>query len=227
MSPDASPSQFGGLQESLIFHGVVLAIGAALLLVDIGTVGARILLFGIAYATALPLWARRRGHGEWIEIWRFLLPLSLLQILPDAFLSRVLGTLVFPDLGVPRVLEVSLFMAFLWLLPLFLCVHLGRRLEAASVRAGSVFWTVAVISLVLFAAAEATLTQVPIWQAVGVRSVGPVALYVLPAEAFLGATAWLAERLTRRAGVAVRLASAVAIMVLYLGGLALGYLVLG
>ena len=215
------------LRDSLVFHGVFLAAGAGLLLADVGAVGARILFFGVAYAAALPLWARRRGHGEWIEIWRFLLPLSLLQVLPDAFLARVLGTLVFPDLGVPQVLDVSLFMAFLWLLPLFLCVHLGRRLEATGMPDGAVFWAVAAVSLALFAASEATLTLVPLWQPMGVRSAGPVALYVLPAEAFLGTTAWLAERMTRRAGVVVRLGSAVAVMVLYLGGLALGYLFLG
>ena len=215
------------LRDSFVFHGVFLAAGAGLLLADVGAIGARILLFGVAYAVAVPLWARRRGHTEWIEIWSFLLPLSLLQVLPDAFLARVLGTLVFPDLGVPQVLDVSLFMAFLWLLPLFLCVHLGRRLEATGMPDWAVFWAVAAVSLVLFAASEATLTLVPVWQAIGVRSVGPVALYVLPAEAFLGATAWLAERLTRRAGTLPRLGAAVAVMVLYLGGLSLGYLFLG
>lgn len=215
------------LRDSLVFHALCLAFGAGLLWLDVGTLGARILFFGVAYTAALPLWARRRGHGEWIEVWRFLLPLSLLQILPDAFLSQALGTLDFPDLGVPQVLGVSVFMAFLWLLPLFLCVHLGRRLEATGMPPGGIFWVLCAVSLGLFAVAEATLTLIPVWQPLGVAAVGPVALYVLPAEAFLGGVAWLAERLTRRSDVVVRIGSAAAVSVFYLGGLGLGYLFLG
>ena len=223
MSPLVSKS----LGDSLAFHGVMLVTGALLLLADVGDVGVRILLFGLVYTAVLPLWARRRGHGEWIEIWAFLLPLSLLQILPDAFLSQALGTLIFPDLGVPQVLGVSVFMGFLWLMPLFLCVHLGRRLEATGMPPIGIFWVLCAVSLAIFAASEATLTLIPVWQALGVASVGPVAIYVLPAEAFLGATAWLAERLSRRSGILLRLGSAAAVMVLYLGGLSLGYLFLG
>lgn len=215
------------LRDSLVFHAVALTAGALLLLADVGSTGARILVFGLLYALALPLWARHRGHGEWIEIWTFLLPLSALQVLPDAFLAQELGTLAFPDLGVPKVMGVSVFMALLWLLPLFLCVHLGRRLEATGMPPGAIFWAICGVSLALFAASEATLTRVPVWQGLGVPTIGPVALYVLPAETFLGAAAWLAERFSRRAGIPSRLVSAAVVMVLYLGGLALGYLFLG
>ncbi|MCG8461759.1 MAG: hypothetical protein MI919_36215, partial [Holophagales bacterium] len=223
--PDASD------RHVALFHAVFLVLAALALLaptegpplhLPLGWVVAASVL---AYNLALPILAARWVHPRWIRIWVFLLPLSILQILPDAFLARQLGVLEFADLGAPRIGGVAAYMALMWIVPLFLVVYVGERIaERRSVEA-ALPW-VAGIALLLFAGAEATLTRIPIWEAHGVTLVGPVALYVLVPELLLGVAAFLAWHLAGRRGLATRLAAAFAVMTFYLGALALSYLLI-
>lgn len=67
------------------------------------------------------------------RIWKFLVPLSILMVFPDWFLSAVLQTLVFPEDGFLKIGTVSGYMAGLWAIPLFICVYTGIKLEEMSV----------------------------------------------------------------------------------------------
>lgn len=202
----------------LAFHGAFAAVAVAGLLAPVGPVGWRVLGLVALYNVALPLWARARGHGDVLGLWRFLVPLSVFQVVPDAFLADVLGVLVFPETGGPRLGSVPLALAGMWTIPLLAVVWVARRVEEGrgAVVAG---WTAAALSLVVFGAAEATLWAVPIWHTQGVAQIGRMALFVLAPEALLGATAYLAERETRGRGPLARVGVAGLVALVYLGAL--------
>lgn len=191
-----------------------------------GREGWAIFAAAVAYNAALPIAAVRWVHPRWVHLWGFLLPLSLLQILPDWFLVVRLGTLEFTDLGFPRLGDaIPHYMGLLWIIALFPVLYVGDRIaEARSGEPGRsvlAYLAVAVGSLVVFGASEAILTTtLPIWHAVGdVATFGPVALYVLPAEVWLGVAAFFAWRRVGRDGVSVRVLAALAVMLSYLGAL--------
>ncbi len=86
------------LQDALL-NAAFSVLAALALTVLAGPVGLRLLACVAVYKVALPLIRRWRGHHWWAEEGLFLFPLSMMQILPDWFLSVVLGTLVLPDTG--------------------------------------------------------------------------------------------------------------------------------
>lgn len=209
-------------RDLLVFHGAFAAVAVVGLLVPLGSNGWRVLGLVILYNVALPLWARARGHDRAFGLWRFLVPLSLFQVVPDAFLADVLGVLVFPDTGGPRLGSVSLALAGMWTIPLFAIVWTAGRVEEGRgvVTAG---WAAAALSLVVFAAAEATLWAIPIWHTQGVAQIGAVALFVLAPEALLGATTYIAERETRDRGPLAKIGAAGLVALVYLGALGASY----
>ena len=167
----------------------------------------------VAYVLALPAAARAAGRRELVGLWAFLVPLSVCQILPDWVLADLVGTLAFPDTGGPRAGDaIPLAMGGMWVAPLLLTVALAR--DSA--------WRAAGIALVLFAGAELAAPVVELWEPTeAARQVGGVALYVLPAEAVLGAATLLAARWTADQGPGPRVAAALAVSTLYLGALVL------
>ena len=207
----------------LLAPDVVLpAQGAAL---SLGAVGWRVLALVVLYNAALPLWARARGHAAAVRLWRFLVPVSAFQVVPDAFLVDVLGVLAFPDTGGPRLGPVPLALLGMWTIPLFGIVWTAQRVEQGrGPRAAA--WAAAAFALVAFGIAEATLWAVPIWEAQDVTVVGRVALYVLAPEALLGAAAYLAEGWTRGSGPLARVGAAAMVALLYLGALGASYYVM-
>ncbi|MEM9557631.1 MAG: hypothetical protein AAGC60_25460 [Acidobacteriota bacterium] len=194
------------------------------------TLGAVMLGSVLAYHVAFLAVGRWRGHRDWLELWRFVLPLSVFQVLPDAFLARVLGVLEFPLPG-PSIGPVDLFMAGLWAPALFLVVFAG---DATARRRGPVSGALAALgaSAGLFVGSEALLTRVPVWRAVDVHAIGPVALYVIGPELLLGLVTWLtyhhrASWQGHGAGSTWRrAAAAAALCLLYLGALAASYLLI-
>lgn len=211
-------------RDAVVFHvgyGAVAALGLALPL-DVPS-GWRMATLVAVYLYALPTAARRLGHRDWIEAFRFLLPLSALQVLPDWFLAEVLGVLVFPDDGFPKIGAVSAYMAGLWTIPLFVAVRAG---DAAAARRGPGAGAAvsAAVALVVFGVSEETLWAVPVWHATGVATVGHTAVYVLVPEMLLGALAWDANRRAAGRGLGARLALAVPVMLAYAGALAVSFL---
>jgi hypothetical protein len=212
-------------RDAVVLHAAFLAISLLVLLMPLGlATGWRILALVILYNAALPLLAWRRGHAEWLSIWAFLAPLSVVQIFPDWFLTAQLNILAFPDTGAPFIGAVPLFMAGLWTIALFPLVWIGRRVQAERGRLLALI-AVAAAALVMFLAAEATFWMVPVWYAQNVQMVAQVAVYVLPPEILLSLAAFIAYDATRERALALRLSAAFAVMLFYLGGLCFFYFV--
>lgn len=203
-------------------------VGALAVLAPVGVLGVRLTALVLAYAVAMVAFTRTR-RPEWWPVLRFVMALSAFQVLPDWFLSRVLGVLVFADTGGPRIDTVPAFMAGLWTVPFFFSVMTGRLVAARSGQGSSSPRAVGVsvgVGLALFLLSEATLWALPMWEATGVATVLHVAVYVVPAEALLcwavvaGAEATHDSRPARVVGVAALVA------LLYTGALAVSFLLL-
>jgi hypothetical protein len=151
-------------------------------------------------------------------------PLSVFQLVPDAFLADVLGSIDFPDTGGPRIGPLPLAMAGMWTIPLWALLFAADRLGQGSQGRGAA-WAAALAGLVLVGS-EATLWALPIWEAVGVQRIGPVATYVILPEVLLGAAAYGAFVATRDRSRAVQVVAAALVAVLYTGALATSYLFL-
>jgi hypothetical protein len=185
-------------RDQLAFHVAFLAVAVVAVAVPAGpTTGWRIALLVGGYHAATVALAWQRGHRRWLRLWWFAAVLSVFQVLPDAVLADGLGTLRFPADGFPDLGPVTGHMAGLWAIPVVVIVAVAdavgrRRGERAS-------WLAAVVAAaVVFGVAELTLTTLlPIWEPVGVTTVGGLALYILPAELFLGVAVLAGARWTR------------------------------
>jgi hypothetical protein len=165
------------------------------------------------YNLLLPLIASRGGHRDWMELWAFLLPLSVLQVLPDWVLSQQFGILVFPDLGGPRIGTVPAYMAGLWVIPLFWILWLAGRSGL----------TAALLALLLFAGAEWAAQPLQLWHAQHVATLFGIAEYVLVPELLLGWAAAYAFDRSRDSNPFARLGAAICVTTFYTGALVLAY----
>lgn len=202
----------------LVFGGTCAAV---LGLVD-GDRGQLILALMLGFHAALLGLAVMRGHRQWLRWYAFLLPVSVLQIFPDAMLAGALGSLRFASAGVPHIGAVPMFMGGLWLIPLLI---VGLAADQARGPLGGIGSTAmaSALGLLLFAIAEWMAWYIPIWNAVGVASTWHVAHYVLLPEAWLCVSVVALERGTRGHGWPVRLACAPLIALSYAGALAVSF----
>jgi hypothetical protein len=177
-----------------------------------------VLALVVAYNVGVPLVARAVGRDDWVALWAFLLPVSIFQILPDWVLADLIGTLRFPVIGGPRIDDaINLAMGGMWVAPLFIVLVLARG------RAG----VAAALAFGVFVGSELLAPVLELWEPVGeTTEVAGVAIYVLPAEAALGWATAMAYGRVGRAGVAKRVAAALAISTFYLGALVLAHFVI-
>lgn len=212
-------------RDAALLHVVAFLVGAGVVLVPAGPdVGLRLTLLVAAYAVAAPLVARSRGHDELFVLWRYATALSVLLVLPDAVLVEGLGTLRFDPAGAATVGPVPVYMAGLWapaLVPLLVIGGAVRRRRGVA----RGYAAVALAGFALFAAAETVLPGLPTWHAADVATVGPVALYVVPAEVALVVAAHAAHRRVRDAGPAAELLGAAVVATFYTGALAVSWYV--
>lgn len=187
-------------------------------------VGWRLTALVVLYNVTLPVAAARLNYTEWLNLWTFLLPVSILQVFPDWFLAAQLGVLTFPDTGSARIGEVPAFMGGMWVIPLFLTVFLGRRVEERTTRRRALL-VVCLASGLLFVGSEAVLWAVPIWIAQNVLQVAHVAVYLIIPEIILGLSAFLAFESAYTRPLWYRLAAGFTVMVIYLGNLSFCYFV--
>ncbi len=170
----------------MAFHAAFafIAVGALVVRGEVPT-GVVILTLVVVYHLGTVGLARARGHRQWLRWWRFGAVLSLFMVVPDAVLAAGLGVLDFPPDGIPDLGPVTLHMAGLWTIPAVVIVAVT---DAVGYRRGARAATAAtlVTTLVVFAGAEATLTLLPVWEAVGVTTVGGVAVYIVLPELLLG-----------------------------------------
>ena len=170
------------------------------------------------------------------EIWRFVSILSVLMVVPDWFLVDVLGSLIFPNDGAYMIGgSVSIYMAGMWSIPLMWILACFPLNHGAKSELQPTFFELcgaASVALVVFAAAEQLTVPLGLWvKDDKVKfTAGHVALYVLPAEAALGAAALHAHRNTALVpgwtGSIRRLLAAAVVAVFYTGALAISYLLI-
>ena len=238
-SPTLSRSGSAGTEPHvrvwlLGFAGFAVLAGVGLAL-PFGALGWRILLLVVVFHVGLVALARRTGDQFLWRAWTVLAPLSVVMVLPDWFLSAVLGSLEFPDTGGPFIGTVPLFMAGMWTIALLPIVLVGA-LVAQRFAPADGDWNrhvafgaggAAVAGLVFFWAAELVAPSIPIWQPVDVPMLAGVAAYVLLPEAVLSAAAFV---LVATAGRIPRAATAALVVLLpftYTGMLATSYQFLG
>lgn len=199
----------------VLFHALFFACAAAIALLDAPAKGWAVVALVVAYNVGLPLIARAVGRADWFALWRFLLPVSIFQVLPDWLLAAEIGTLSFPAIGGPRLDDaISLAMAGMWVPPLFIVLALARGNAALA----------AALALAVFLGSELMAPVLELWEPVGETTrVAGVALYVLPAEAALGWAAATAFALAGSAAWPRRVLAALAVSTFYTGALVLAH----
>ena len=213
--PTAPPAD---VRAALAVHAAFAAVAAVVVLGPAAPpLGWRLLGLVVLYHAAL-LWAGRHRAG-WISLWAFVAPISVFQVAPDVVLSGVVGTLRFAGLGGPHVGPVPLAMAGMWAIPLWLSTAAGLWARSAAVAGG--------VAGLLFVGSEATIGAGLIWEAVGVASVGPVALYVIGPEIALGMVTYLAYRRVASWAWPRRVAVAAAISAGYLAAAVASHALIG
>ncbi|MBL8020274.1 MAG: hypothetical protein JNM27_11460 [Leptospirales bacterium] len=214
-------------RDCLFFHAAFALIVAAFLLAPLTySLGWKIFLLLVIYNIAIPVAGHSLGHRSWVNIWLFVFPLSILQILPDFFLSAVLGSLIFPNTGFPFIGTVPAYMGLMWSLPLFGIVYTATRLRGRF-ESSKIYAIVALLTFVILGVSEATLWMLPIWYAAPhILAPFHVAVYVIVAEIMLGCATWYAYRAVETHGWAARIVAAFVVMLIYTGALSLSYLVI-
>lgn len=204
-----------GARDALKFHALFFAAAAPLLFFTQPPLQGWLLLgLALAYNVLIPWLGAVRGHRDWVELWAFLLPLSMLQVFPDWVLAQILGVLVFPDLGLPRIGPVPVSFAFMWITLLWPVLYFSR---------GSVL-KAALLGLALFWFAEWIARPLNFWYGRDVQMISGVAVYVLPAEMLLAAAAAALYGLTRQRSRLMRIGAAALVSLAYTGALVLAYL---
>lgn len=201
-------------------HGPVLlaaaayaAAGLLAISLDAPAKGHAILGTALAGVIGVVLLARSQRRTAWLAALSVIVPISVFQVFPDWFLADMLGTIEFPDNGGVRIGDViPLAMAGLWVPPLLITVLLAR----------DSLWKGAVIAAALFFATETLAPAIDLWApASGLQELLGVAIYVVPAEAALGAATVYAVRVAANEGWPTRITAAAAVSVFYTGALAL------
>lgn len=202
------------LQRIAGFHLLFLVLGAVCYSLEPLTVGQATWIVVVAYNVSLPTYFFQTRDLQVVELWAFLLPLSLLQVIPDWYLVEIQQTLVFPTAD--GLFAIPVFMAGLWTFPLMLTTATGLYLYRHT---GPLAGYTAAVSagMLVFGAGELVLTNIGVWRANQVLAVGGVAVYILPAELFLTAATMYSYEQVEWQSPWHRLSAAPIIMLTYLG----------
>ncbi len=210
-------------RDVILLHLIYTVVCVTVLMLPLEiVVGLKMLILVMLYNIVTPLVAIRYPKTEWYYIWIFALLISFFQVIPDWFLSAQLGVLVFPDDGFIKIGDVSAYMAGLWTIPLLLIIFIGKRIQIRFSRSAAI-WTVAISSLLIFAASEETMWMIPSWYAVNVTMIGHIAVYLIIPEIILGLSAFFAYETLQQRSHWIKLPAAFLIMVLYTGSLSVFY----
>ncbi len=205
--------------DILIIHVLFALLCGIVLLIPI-SLGFRLTILIALYIIAIPIISTFRGYTEWRNIWFFSLILSLFQFFPDWFLSAQLDILVFPEDGFLRIGTVSVYMAGLWTIPLFMIIFLGNRTEKRISRNYS-YPIVAIASLLIFGLSEQFLAIS--WHAQNVTMISNIAIYIIIPEILLGITTYWMYLQTKEKSLPEKISGAFLIMIIYLGNASFFY----
>jgi hypothetical protein len=208
--------------DIFIFHILFAILCGIVLLVPI-SLGFRLTLLVAIYIVAIPIICTVRGYTECRNIWIFSLILSFFQFFPDWFLSAQLDILVFPDDSFLKIGTVSVYMAGLWTIPLFMIIYLGYRTEKRLTQNYS-YLIVAIASLLIFGLSEQFLAIS--WYAQNVAMISNIAIYIIIPEIFLGLTMYWMYLQTQEKLLPIKIGGAFIIMIIYLGNAVFFYFLL-
>jgi len=180
-------------------------------------------LLGLAalYNVLLPVIGIWRGHRQWFPLWAFLMPLSAALPMADWMLVERMGTLEFPDHGVPRIGGlVPIYFVGLWIMLLWPLCWSAQLARFPYLQTG-------VLAAVAFIAWEWAARPLGLWHAIGVKSLAGFALYPIVPEILLSMAAlWMWRQLDSSPRPA-QIAGALAVAIFYAGALALALLWIG
>lgn len=214
------------VREALLFHGLFFALTIPLAAMLRGfELGLALTLFALAYNLALPLWGKSKGLGstqsDWIPLWQFLLPLSLSLPCADWMLVKQLGTLHFPDHGIPRIGgAVPVYFSGMWIMLLWPTCWL-------SLHTSKPYATMAVLSMTGFLVWEWVAPAMALWQPQNATIWQGIALYVLVPELLLGLGTLLMWQLLKTKTRLMQIAGGLGMTVFYAGALALSLMWMG
>ncbi len=213
------------IRDLLLVHIFFAVLCALVLLIPVLAVGARMFTLVAIYNAMIPLVSHLRKHREWITMWFYSFTLSIFMVWPDWFLSTQLGVLVFPDDGFFMIGPVSGYMLGLWSIPLFVLIFVG--IEVSKRRSYSLtYFIIAVLTLLIFSTAEATMWMLPSWYAQNVTMIGHVAIYIILPEVFLGLSTFFCFILVRTRSILMQIVGAFTVMILYMGNVSFFYLMI-
>ncbi|MFX0020826.1 MAG: DUF6989 domain-containing protein [Candidatus Hermodarchaeota archaeon] len=212
--------------DFFIVHLVFVLICFITLIIPItGFMGIKLFILVVIYNIIIPIYGYLRKYSEWLNIWLFALLLSLFQIWPDWFLSAELGILVFPEDGFIKIGTVSLYMAGLWAIPVFLIIYTGSKIKKRYSQLIT-YLGVGILSLLIFGLAEQTMWMLQSWYAQNVIMIGHLALYIIIPEIILGITTYYYFILIQEKKHQLKIPATFIVMVIYLGSAVLFYFII-
>lgn len=210
---------------AVIFYTVFAITSVLVLNMPVGSLGNRILFLVIGYNVALVTVATKNRYQDWLDLYKFLAPLSLLQVLPDFFQADYQQVLVYPDTGGPFIGPVSAAMALgIWTIPLFALTLLGRYVEQRKGRKKDGFVAVALAGLVVFGIAEGHAWRIPIWETMNCKQLGKMSYFSLAADMVLGLLVYAFTPAVASYSFLLRLVVATLMMLAFTGTASITYL---
>ncbi len=203
------------LLDFLIIHLVFVVICISILIIP-GYIGVKLFILVVIYNIILPVYGYLRNHSEWVNIWFFVLLLSVFQIWPDWFLSAELGILGFPDDGFVKIGTVPLYMVGLWVIPLFVIIFVGLEAQERYSRSKA-YLIVSLLSLLIFGLAEQTMWMLQSWYAQNVTMIGHLAVYIIIPEIILGLSTYFCYEQIQDKKIILKIPITFVIMLLYFG----------
>lgn len=214
------------LKSPAVLFYLIFAISSVLVLnIPVGSLGNRIFGLVIGYNVALFTVASKNGYQDWLDLYKFLAPLSFLQVLPDVFQANYQNVLVYPDTGGPFIGPVSAAMAIgLWTIPLFALTLLGRYAEQKKGRKKDGYAAVALAGLIVFGVAEGQAWRIPIWETKNCKQLGKMAYFSLAADMVLGLLVYAFSPVVASYSLLLRLVAAILMMLTFTGTASIVYL---
>ena len=219
----------GSEKDAIALHGafVVIAFITVIISRPFESLGVSIWSLIIGWYTSILVIARQRNHRDWILLLKMLVPLCIFFSFPDGYLASGLGTILFPDMGVGKIFQVSSFMPFMWAIPLFMSTMVGSGMETRGAGTYKAAIGAGFAGFVIFSGSEVILTRIPIWYPVEgtCTHIGTTAIYVLFPEFCLSLMTFLAFHHLKEGPYLPQVFAAFMVMCMYLGNLIVCFMI--
>lgn len=208
------------------FHIVFFIVAIVILLLPINLpIGVRILIIVLLYNITLFVYTKMIDDEVYKKIFIFSFFISLFQLFPDWYLAEQLGVLVFPEDGFIKIGDsVSLYMVFLWSIPIFIIITIAYLIEQQKNEL-TAYLASGIAAFIIFVSSEMTLWVLPSWYAVNVVMIAKVAVYIIIPEIILGIVSYWGFKYTLDKKIKEKLVVSFFVMIIYLGLAAFFYFI--